>query len=101
MLIFSRLTAMTIFVATLSNPTVRWEFLKMKPADADATLQAAVETHSFLEIDGVKLQTSVVDNNSTETPPDNFTEVVRSLRTEIYEAAAKSSPTERIASQNN
>ena len=58
---------LTTFIAGVSNPTVRWEFRKTKPADADAALQAAVETHSFFETDGFKLQTSGVDNISTET----------------------------------
>ena len=43
---------LTNFIAGLSNPTVRWEVRKAKPADVDAALQAAVETHTFLEIDG-------------------------------------------------
>ena len=85
----------------MSNPTVRWEVHKAKPADADAALQAAVETRSFLEIDGLKLQTSGVNNISTETPLDNFTELDRSLRTEIQDAVAKSSRTNRNVSQNN
>ena len=92
---------LTTFIAGLSNPTVRWEVRKTKPADADAALQAAVETHSFLEIDGLKLQTSGVNNISTETPLDTFTELVRSLRTEIQDAVAKSSRTDRNFSQNN
>ena len=92
---------LTTFIAGLSNPTVRWEVRKAKPADADAALQAAVETHSFLEIDGLKIQTSGVNNISTETPLDTFTELVRSLRTEIQDAVAKSSRTDRNASQNN
>ena len=85
----------------MSNPTVRWEVRKAKPAHADAALQAAVETHSFLEIDGLKLQTSGVNSISTESPLDTFTELVRSLRTEIQDAMAKSSRTDRNASQNN
>ena len=92
---------LTNFMAGLSNPTVPWEVRKAKPADADAALQAAVETQSFVEIDGLKLQTSGVNNNSTETPFDTFTELVRSLRTEIHDAVAKSSRTDRKASQNN
>ena len=93
---------LTTFIAGLSNPTVRWEVRKAKPADADAALQAAVETYSFLEIDGLKLQTSGVNHISTETPLDTFTEIVRSLRTaEIQDAVAKSSRTDRNASQNN
>ena len=92
---------LTTFIAGLSNPTVRWEVCKAKPADADAALQAAVETHSFLEIDGLKLHTSGVNNIGTETPLDTFTELVRSLRTEIQDAVAKSSRTDRNASQNN
>ena len=46
---------LTIFIPYLSNPTVRWEVRKAKAADADIELQAAVETHSFFEIDGLKL----------------------------------------------
>ena len=92
---------LTTFIAGLSNPTVRWEVRKAKPPDADAALQAAVETHSFLEIDGLKLQTSGVNNISTESPLDTFTDLVRSLRTEIQDAVAKSSRTDRNASQNN
>ena len=57
-----------------------------------------METPSFLEIDGLKLQTSCVNNNSTETPLDTFTELVCSLRTEIHDAVAKSSRTDRSAS---
>ena len=64
-------------------------------------MQAAAETHSFLEIDGLKLQTSGVNNISTESPLDTFTELVRSLRTEIQDAVAKSSSTDRNASPNN
>ena len=74
---------LSTFIAGLCSPTVRWEVRKAKPADADAPLQAAVATHSFLEIHGVKLQTSGVNNISTDTPLDTFTELVRSLRTEI------------------
>ena len=86
------------FIAGSSNPTVRWEIRKAKPADADAALRAAVETHSFLEIDELILQTSVVNNISSETP---FTELVRSLRPEIQDAVAESSRTDRRVSQNN
>ena len=68
------------FISGSSNPTVRWEVRKVKPADADAALRAAVETHSFLENDGLILQTSVVNNISSETPLDTFFELVRSLR---------------------
>ena len=46
---------LTTFIAGLFNPTVRWEVRKAEPADADPALQAAVETHSFLEIDGLNL----------------------------------------------
>ena len=92
---------LTTFIAGLSNPTVRWEVGKAKPADADAALQAAVETHSFLGIDDLKLQTFGVNNISTETPLDAFTEFIRSLRTEMQDAVAKSSRTDRNASQNN
>ena len=92
---------LTTFIAGLSNPTVRWEVRKAKPADADTALQAAVETHSSLDIDGLKLQTFGINNISTETPLDTFTELVRSLRTEIQDAVAKSSRTDRNASQNN
>ena len=92
---------LTTFFAGLSNPTVRWEVRKVKPADADAALQAAKEIHSFLGMDGVKLQTSGVNNVSTETPLDTFTELARSLRTENKDAVAKSSRTDRNASQNN
>ena len=92
---------LTTFIDGLSNPTVRWEVRKAKPADADAALQAAVETLSFLEIDGLNLQTSGVNNIKTETPLDTFTELVRNLCTEIQNAVAKSSRTDRNASQNN
>ena len=92
---------LTTFIAGLSNPTVRWEVREAKPVDADAALQAAVETHSFLEINGLKLQTSGVNNINTETPLDTFTELVRSLRTDSQDAVAKSSRTERNVSQNN
>ena len=37
---------LTTFIAGLSNLTVRWEVRKAEPADADAALQASVETHS-------------------------------------------------------
>ena len=57
-----------------------------------------METHSFLEIDGLKLQNSGVNNISTESP---FTELIRSLRTEIQDAVAKSSGADKNASQNN
>ena len=40
---------LTTFIAGLSKPTVWWEVRKAKPADADAALQTAVETHSFLK----------------------------------------------------
>ena len=92
---------LTTFIAGLSNPTVRWEVRKAKLANADAALQAAVETHSFLEIDGLKLQTSGVNSISSETPLDTFTELVPSLRTEIQDAVATSSHTDRKFSQNN
>ena len=92
---------LTTFNAGLSNPTVRWEVRKAKTAYAHAALQAAVETHSFLEIDGLKIQTSGVDNVSTESPLDTFTELVRCLRTEIQDIVAKSSRTDKNASQNN
>ena len=92
---------LTTFVACLSCPTVRWEVRKAKPADADAAVQPAVETHNFPEIDGLKIQTSGVNKISSETPLDTFTELVRSLRTEIQGAASTSSRTDRIVSQNN
>ena len=60
-----------------------------------------METHSFLEIDGLKLQISGDNNISTEAPLDTFTELVRCLRTEIQDAVAESSRTDRNASQNN
>ena len=63
---------MTTFIAGLSNSTVRWEVRKAKPAGAEAALQAAMETHSSLEIDGSKLQTSGVNNISTESPLDTL-----------------------------
>ena len=81
------------------NPSVHWEVRKTKPEDADDAVQAAVETHSFPEIDGLNLQTSALNNMSTETPLDTFTELVRSLRTEIRGAVAMSSRTDRNASQ--
>ena len=43
---------LTTFIAGLSNPTVRCEVRKTKPAVAAAALHAAVESHSFHEIDG-------------------------------------------------
>ena len=92
---------LTTFLAVFSNPTVRREVRKAKTADANAALQAAVETHSFLEIDGLKLQTTGVNNISTETPPDTFTELVGSLGKEVQDAVAKSSRTDRNVSQNN
>ena len=52
------------FLAGLSSRTVRWVVRKAIPADADAALQAAVETHFFLEIDGLTLQTSGVENST-------------------------------------
>ena len=88
-------------ISGLSNPTVRREFCKTKPADVDAALQAAVETHSFLEIDGLRKQFSGVNNISTETLLNIFAELVRRLRTEIQDAVAQSSRTYRNASQNN
>ena len=95
-------TLVTFFNAGLSNPNDRWEVCIAKPtADADAALQAAVETHFFLEIDGLKLQTSGVNNISTESPIDTFTELVRSLRAKNQDALAKSSRTDRNVSQNN
>ena len=94
-------TLLTTLIAGFSNPTVRWEFRKAEPADADAALQAAVGNHCFLEIDGLKLQTSGINNISTETPLDSFTELVCSLSTEIQDAVAKSSRTDSNASQNN
>ena len=91
----------------MSNPTVRWEVRKAKPADADAALRAAEESPSFLEIDGLKLQTSGVNNISTGTPldalrphPHTFTELVRSFHKDIQDAVAKSSRTDRNVSQN-
>ena len=89
------------FIACLSKLTFRWEVRKAKPADADAALQAAVETHSFLAIDGLNLQTFSVKNISTETALDTFTELVCSLRTKIQDAVAKSSRNDRNVSQNN
>ena len=52
----------TTFIAGLSNTIVQWEVRKTKPEDADAALQAAVETHPFPETDGLKLQNSGVNN---------------------------------------
>ena len=92
---------LTTRIAGLSDPTIGWEVRKVKPTNADAALQAALETHFFLDIDALKLQTSGVNNICTETPLDNFSELVRSLRTEIQDAVAKSSLTDRNASQNN
>ena len=92
---------LTTFKAVLSNHIVRWEVRKAKPADADAALQAAVETHYFLEISGLIFQTSGVNNISTESTLDAFTKLVHSLRTEIQVAVAQLSPTDRNASQNN
>ena len=71
----------------------------MKPVDVDAALQAAVESHSFLEIDGFEKQTSGVNKFSTETPLDAFPQLVSNLRTKFPHALAKSSRTERNASQ--
>ena len=88
-------------ISGLSNPTVRQEFRKAQPADVDAALHAAVETHSFLEIDGVRMQFSGVNNISTQTLLNIFTELVRSLRTEIQDAVALPSRTYRNASLNN
>ena len=85
----------------MSNPTVRWEVLKAKAADTDAAVQAAVETRSFFEIDGLKLQISVANNISTETPLDNFTELVCSLRAEVQDAEVQLSRTDRNASEKN
>ena len=92
---------LTTFFAGLSNPTVWWEVQEAKLADADAALQSAVETQSFLQIDGLKLQTSGVNNISTETPLDTFTDLVRSLRYEIQDAVAQSSRTDKNAFQND
>ena len=89
------------FIAGLSNSTVRWEVRTAKHAAADVALQAAVETHSLLEIDGLKFQTSGINNISTETPLDSFTELVRSLLTKIQDGVAKSSRTDQIVSQKN
>ena len=88
------------FIAGISKPTVRWEVRKTKSADGDAALQAAVETDSFLEMDGLKLQTSGVNNITNETNLDTFTELVRRLRTQIQDAVTTSSPTDRNVSQN-
>ena len=85
----------------LSNPSVRWEVRKAKPTNTYAALQAAVETHSFLEIDGLKIQTSGANNNSTKRPFDTFTELVRSFRREIQNAVVTSAHTDKNASQNN
>ena len=93
-------TLLTFFIAGLSNPTVRWETRKMKSRSADAALQAAVESHYFLEIDSLKLQNSGVNSISTETPLDHFTELLRSLPTEIQNAGAQSSRTDRNIWQN-
>ena len=41
-------------------------FAERNPPNADAALQAAVEAHSFHEIDGLKLQTSAVNIFSTK-----------------------------------
>ena len=88
---------LTTFIAGLSNSSVRWEVRIEKSADADAALQVAVETHSFLEIDGLKLQTSGVNIISTKTPLDTFTDLVRSLPTEIQNTVATSHvPTEKL-----
>ena len=79
---------LTAFIAGLCNPTFQRDFCKAKPADADAGLQAAVETYSSLGTDGLKMQTSGVNNISTETSLDTFTELVLIRRTEIEDAAA-------------
>ena len=92
---------LTSFIAYLSNLTVQLEVREAKPADADAALQAAVENHSFCEIDGLKLQTSGVNNISTESPLDAFTELVCSLLIENQNAVAKSSRTDKNVSQIN
>ena len=86
---------LTTFFASLYNPTVRREVRKAKPPDADAALQAAAETHSFLEIDYSKIQTSGVNNFSTETLLDTFTEVIRSLCTKVEDVMARSSRTQK------
>ena len=90
---------LTIFIAGLSNSTVRWEVREAKAADADAAVQAVVENHSSPAVDGLKLQTFCVNNFSTETPLELFIELVRSLRTEIQDTMAQSSRTDRKASQ--
>ena len=82
---------LTTFNVGFSNPALQWELRKPKPADSNAAPQAAMETHSFLEIDGFKLQTSDVNKSNTETPLDNLTELVRSLLREIQDAVAKPS----------
>ena len=58
---------LTTFVAAFSNPTVRWEVRKAKLEDTGAALQAVVELHSSLEINGFKLETSGVNKISAET----------------------------------
>ena len=75
--------------------------LQSETADADTALQAAVETHSLLEKDGLKMQTSGVNNISTETLLDIFTELIRSLLTQIQDAVDHSSYTDKNASRNN
>ena len=92
---------LTTFIDSLAVPTFRLEVRKAKPADADAALQAALKSASFHEIDSLKLQTSGVNNNTIETPLDTFTQLVRSLTTEIQDTVAKSSRTDKTASQNN
>ena len=52
-------------------------------------------------MDGLKLQTSGVNNINTETALDTFTDFVRSLCTKIPDAVATSSFTDRHTSQNN
>ena len=83
------------------HKTVWWEARKARIADVDAALQAAVEINFFLEKNGLNLQTSDVENISTETTVYTLAELVRSLRKEIYDIVALSTRTERSASQNN
>ena len=70
---------LTTFIAGLSSTTVRLEVRKAKPTDADAALKTAVETRSFLERDGLTIQTSGVNNISTESSRDIFTELARCI----------------------
>ena len=67
---------LTTFIGGLDYLTSRWEVDKSKNAGTTDSFQGALETVPFLEVDGVKIQTSSVNDISTETTLKIFTAFV-------------------------